>query len=125
LLFGQANKAQRKMLMAQAIWFASLIEWNEPFGLTNAQSLAAGTIPVATRRGALESIIEHAGTGILVSKPKDAPAAIRVYMAKPDEERLEMARRGRKHVERNFSTDVMSSKLAKASLKAIGLALAA
>jgi glycosyltransferase involved in cell wall biosynthesis len=122
--FNRANNAERKMLMSRATWFASLIEWNEPFGLTNAESLASGTIPVGTRRGALPDIIVP-GTGILVDDPREAPDAIREYLEMSALQKLNMALRGRRHVELNFSTDIMSSKLAITSLKAIGLALAA
>jgi len=114
--FGNANKLQRMLLLAQASWFASLIRWPEPFGLTNAEAIASGTPPVATRRGALPEIIANHGMGILVQDTKDAVEKWREFNNVSDEEKLERALRGREYIENKFSTDAMSANLAKASL---------
>jgi glycosyltransferase involved in cell wall biosynthesis len=60
-----------EMARAAALLFPA--RWDEPFGLTAVESMAAGCPVAAYRRGALEEILEDGITGFLVS-PGDVPA---------------------------------------------------
>lgn len=74
------------------------IAWDEPFGLTPVEAMAAGTPVIAFRRGAMDEIIHHSETGFLVEPGDCAQAAALV----DDLTNLSRAR-CRRHVEHHFS----------------------
>ncbi len=63
-------------LMSKSRALVFPLEWEEPFGLVIAESLAAGTPVVAFNRGAAREIIEHGVTGYLVSELRELGAAL-------------------------------------------------
>lgn len=62
-------------LMGQAAALLCPIAWDEPFGLTAIEAMAAGTPVIAFKRGAMPEIIEHGKTGFLVAPGACAQAA--------------------------------------------------
>jgi glycosyltransferase involved in cell wall biosynthesis len=78
------------------------IKWDEPFGLTPVEAMAAGTPVIAFKRGAAEEVIRHGETGFLVTPNDCVEAADKV-------DRLEDISRSccRAHVEANFSLAYM------------------
>ena len=82
------------------------IKWEEPFGLTFIESMAAGTPPIAFNRGSAKEIIKHGKTGFVVKNLKEMIKAIK----KIDQiDRKEC----RKHVEKNFSIEKMADEYEK------------
>ncbi len=53
------------------------IEWNEPFGIVFAESLACGTPVISSPCGALPSIVENGVHGFLVKDNCEGVAAVR------------------------------------------------
>jgi glycosyltransferase involved in cell wall biosynthesis len=75
--------------------------WEEPFGLVVIEAMACGTPVVALRRGAVPELIEHGRTGIIVDDPDELTDGIaRARRLKPAA--------CRKHVEANFTVEVMA-----------------
>jgi glycosyltransferase involved in cell wall biosynthesis len=64
---GQVDTAQRNQLLGSAAALLMPIEWDEPFGLVMAESLACGTPVIGLSRGALPEIVNHGVTGICCS----------------------------------------------------------
>ncbi len=95
---GQLEHAALWRLMGQVRGLLFPSAWDEPFGLTAVEAMAAGTPIIAFRRGAAEEIIRHGETGFLVEPGNVAQAAALV-----DElPRLTRAQ-CRAHVEQHFS----------------------
>lgn len=65
------------MSEAQAVLIPSV--WEEPFGLVAVEAMAAGTAPVATKRGSFTELIAHGEDGVLF--PPDDPAALASVIA--------------------------------------------
>lgn len=63
---GEADAALKRELLARAAVLAFPIQWEEPFGIVMAESLASGTPVVAFNRGSVPEVIEHGVTGIVV-----------------------------------------------------------
>ena len=53
------------------------IQWEEPFGLTMIESLAAGTPVIAFDRGSVSEIIQHKKTGFIVKDSKEMIQAVK------------------------------------------------
>ncbi len=89
-------------LMGQVSGLLFPIQWDEPFGLTPVEAMAAGTPVIAFRRGAAEEVIRHGETGFLVEPNDCAQAAALVdklgTLARPF---------CRAHVEAHFSLSHM------------------
>ncbi len=98
LYLGQLERLALWNVMCQALGFLFPIEWDEPFGLTPVEAMAAGTPVIAYRRGAVAEIIRHGETGFLV-EPGDRKGAA-AYV-----EKLWSIPRAqcRAHVDANFS----------------------
>ncbi len=95
---GQLEHAALWPLMGQVRGLLFPIAWDEPFGLTAVEAMAAGTPVIAFHRGAVGEIIRHGETGFLVE-----PGHIEEAAALVDElPRLSRAR-CRAHVEHHFS----------------------
>ncbi len=71
---GQMERERVWELMGKAQALLCPIAWEEAFGLTTAEALAAGTPVIAFRRGAMEEIVRQGETGFLV-EPGDCEQA--------------------------------------------------
>jgi glycosyltransferase involved in cell wall biosynthesis len=66
---GEIGHEEKVELLREARATLFPIQWEEPFGLVMIESLACGTPVIATRRGAVPEVLEHARTGIIVDRP--------------------------------------------------------
>jgi glycosyltransferase involved in cell wall biosynthesis len=73
---GPVNDAQKNELLGRAAAMLVPIEWNEPFGIVFAESLACGTPVISCPRGALPEIIRNDVEGYLVNTVEEAVSAI-------------------------------------------------
>jgi len=53
------------------------IKWEEPFGLTFIESMAAGTPPISFDRGSASEVIEHGKSGYVVKTLKQMIKAVK------------------------------------------------
>jgi glycosyltransferase involved in cell wall biosynthesis len=81
-LVGFVSGARCVELMSQARAVLIPSVWEEPFGLVAVEAMAAGTAPVATKRGSFFELIAHGEDGVLF--PPDDPAAFASVMADID-----------------------------------------
>jgi len=100
-IYGVADAAAKRRLLAYAACLLFPICWEEPFGLVVIEAMACGTPVVALRRGAVPELIVHGQTGIILDDPDDFPAGIALAR------QLEPAI-CRKHVEAGFTVEVMA-----------------
>jgi glycosyltransferase involved in cell wall biosynthesis len=75
---GPVGPAERDRLLGGAIALLHLIGFDEPFGLSVVESLAAGTPVIAFRRGSMSELIRPGVTGYLVGDELEAVDAVRV-----------------------------------------------
>jgi glycosyltransferase involved in cell wall biosynthesis len=75
-IFGTADSAAKRALLARAAALVFPIQWDEPFGMVMIEAMACGTPVVALRRGAVPEIVVDGITGILCDDPAELPAAI-------------------------------------------------
>jgi len=101
-IFGVADGAAKRALLAKAACLLFPITWDEPFGLVMIEAMVCGTPVVALRRGAVPELIVHGQTGIIVDHPADLPDAI------AQARQLDPAL-CRKHVETGFTVEVMAA----------------
>lgn len=71
------DRSAELMARARAVLIPSV--WEEPFGLVVPEAMAAGTPPVATRRGSFTELITPGTDGVLV--PPDDPGALASVIA--------------------------------------------
>jgi glycosyltransferase involved in cell wall biosynthesis len=102
LIFGVADAAAKRDLLARATCLLFPICWEEPFGLVMIEAMACGTPVVALRRGAVPEVVIDGVTGIIVNEPAQLPNAIRAARELDPQD-------CRNHVERNFSPDAMAA----------------
>jgi glycosyltransferase involved in cell wall biosynthesis len=97
---GTVNDAQKNALLGRARALIVPVQWDEPFGLVFAESLACGTPVISWKRGALPEIIDHGRTGFLVTAEEAlAPAIDRLHT---------LDRRAcRESAERRFSAETL------------------
>jgi glycosyltransferase involved in cell wall biosynthesis len=62
---GQLSRAEKRAVFARASVTLFPVEWEEPFGLVMAESLASGTPVVAFDRGSVSEVVEHGVTGFI------------------------------------------------------------
>jgi glycosyltransferase involved in cell wall biosynthesis len=74
---GAVGPAERDRLLGGAAALLHLIDFEEPFGLSVVEALAAGTPVIATPRGSLPELVEHGRTGFLVEGTDAAVTAVR------------------------------------------------
>ena len=96
------------------------IQWEEPFGLTFAESMACGTPVITFKRGSAPEVVKNKKTGFVV-KPfneKNEPNIDGLVKAiyRVDEIKREDCRR---HIEENFSVEKMVTSYEKAFLKIV------
>lgn len=100
---GPVNDREKNALLGQAAAMVVPIEWDEPFGIVFAESLACGTPVISTPRGAVPEIIEHGKHGFLVSSIDEGALAVR--------ELGKISRRAcRERVETNFTLSVVAQR---------------
>jgi len=73
---GSVGPDQRDRLLGGAAALLRLIDFEEPFGLSVGEALAAGTPVVATPRGSMPELVRDGLTGFLVRDADEAVAAI-------------------------------------------------
>jgi glycosyltransferase involved in cell wall biosynthesis len=73
---GPIGPAQRDPLLGGARALLHLIDFEEPFGLSVVESLAAGTPVIAHRRGSMAELLRDGVTGFLVDDLDGAVAAV-------------------------------------------------
>jgi len=76
-IFGTADAAAKRDLLARASALVFPIQWDEPFGMVMIEAMACGTPVVALSRGAVPEVVVDGVTGILCEDPTELPAAIR------------------------------------------------
>lgn len=96
--FRPHNEVVREMGRAKAFIFP--LTWDEPFGLTVVEALAAGTPVVTFRRGAMEELVIDGTTGFLLREVSEFQPALK---------RLDTLSRKncRASVEKRFSVETM------------------
>jgi glycosyltransferase involved in cell wall biosynthesis len=93
---GAVNDREKNLLLGQAAAMVVPIEWEEPFGIVFAESLACGTPVISTPRGAVPEIIEHGKHGFIVNSIEEGALAVGNLKS--------ISREAcREHVEANFS----------------------
>lgn len=73
---GTVDDVQKNALLGQAAAMIVPIEWDEPFGIVFAESLACGTPVISTPRGALPEIVRQGIDGYLVNTIDEACGAV-------------------------------------------------
>jgi len=73
---GAVGPAERDRLLGGAVALLHLIGFDEPFGLSVVESLAAGTPVIAYPRGSLPELVTDGRTGFLVHDPVEAAEAV-------------------------------------------------
>lgn len=73
---GEANHAQKSVLMGNAVATLFPITWREPFGLVMVESMVAGTPVIAMKLGSTPEIIADGKTGFLCESVEECVAAI-------------------------------------------------
>lgn len=74
---GEVDDVQKNALLGRAAAMLVPIQWDEPFGIVFAESLATGTPVIACPRGALPEIIAPGETGFLIHTVDDGVTAVR------------------------------------------------
>ena len=74
---GEVDDRQKNLLLGSAAAMLVPIQWDEPFGIVFAESLATGTPVITCRRGALPEIIEPGRTGWFISDAAEGVEAVR------------------------------------------------
>ena len=73
---GPVGPVRRNELLGGAVALLHLIDFDEPFGLTVVESLAAGTPVIAFRRGSMPELLTDGVTGFVVDDADAALAAV-------------------------------------------------
>ena len=101
---GSVGPEQRSELLGSARALLHPIAFDEPFGLSVVEAMAAGTPVIAYARGSMPEIIDHGRTGFLVTDPAGAAAAV--------DATADLDRAAIRHVaERRFSAERMIQRL--------------
>nr|WP_253730409.1 glycosyltransferase family 4 protein [Lentzea flava] len=97
-VFGVADAAQKRKLLAGARCLLFPIQWEEPFGMVMIEAMACGTPVVALRRGAVPEVVVDGVTGLVRDEPQELVSALH------DVRDIEPAK-CRAHVKDNFGAD--------------------
>jgi glycosyltransferase involved in cell wall biosynthesis len=93
---GEANHAQKSVIMGGAVATLCPLTWEEPFGLVMPESMVCGTPVIAIARGSAPELIVDGKTGFLCKDLEECVKAV--------DRVSEIDRRAcREHVEKNFS----------------------
>lgn len=74
---GEVNDEKKNTLYGEARGFLNPIQWNEPFGLVMAESMATGTPVISYRNGAAPEVIKDGVTGFIVDTREQMVEAIK------------------------------------------------
>ncbi len=97
---GAVDDVQKNALLGQASAMLVPIQWNEPFGIVFAESLACGTPVISCPRGALPEIVRQGVDGFLINSIEEGCEAVGKVAA--------LDRAGcRAHAVANFSADAV------------------
>jgi glycosyltransferase involved in cell wall biosynthesis len=110
---GPVGGEPRTRALGSARALLHLISFNEPFGLSVIEAMACGTPVIAFDRGSMSELIKDGVTGFLVNTLDEAVEAV----ARVGE--LDRAA-CRRHVEANFSVDVMTDRYLALYAKILG-----
>ncbi|MFQ5895762.1 MAG: glycosyltransferase family 4 protein [Nitrospinota bacterium] len=92
--------AELMKLFGRARAFLFPVQWEEPFGLTVVESMAAGAPVVTLRRGSMPELVRDGETGFVLDRVEDMVEALR--------RAADLDRRAcRRRVEENFSAERM------------------
>ena len=124
---GEVNHKGKAELLKNAKALIAPIQWREPFGLFLIEPMACGTPVIAFNRGSVPEIIKHGKTGFIVTpfNKKTKPniegfvKAIKKIYQMPETEYKKMRYNCRKHVEKNFSLEKMTSEYEKLYYKVL------
>jgi glycosyltransferase involved in cell wall biosynthesis len=111
-VYGVADAAAKRILLAQARCLLFPIVWEEPFGMVMIEAMACGTPVVALRCGAVPEVVLPGVTGLICDDPAELPDAL----AAVDD--LDPAA-CRTHVASTFSTDRLAAGYVTAYRQAI------
>ena len=75
-VFGMADAAQKRKLLAGARCLLFPIQWEEPFGMVMIEAMACGTPVVALRGGSVPEVVEDGVTGIICDHPDKLSKAV-------------------------------------------------
>lgn len=75
-VFGVADAAQKRELLAGARCLLFPVCWEEPFGMVMIEAMACGTPVVALRAGAVPEVVADGLTGIICDSPGALPQAL-------------------------------------------------
>lgn len=75
-VFGVADAAQKRELLAGARCLLFPVCWEEPFGMVMIEAMACGTPVVALRAGAVPEVVADGVTGIICDSPDALPRAL-------------------------------------------------
>ncbi len=100
---GPVNDQQKNELLGKAAAMVVPIQWNEPFGIVFAESLACGTPVISCPRGALPEIVDDNVHGFLIRSVEEGIEAV---------SRLPCISRAacRRCAEQMFSTGIVATK---------------
>jgi len=111
---GEIDHAGKVELLKNAKALLSPIQWDEPFGLTNIESLACGTPVITIGRGSLSEIIIDGEQGYLCKSLTEIAKAI------PKVDKISRLK-CRQYVEKTFSAKQMAERYVDAYKKVLGL----
>ena len=108
IFYEELTPQEKSKLYQKAKCFLFPIRWEEPFGMVMCEAMACGTPVVAFGRGAVPEVIKDKETGYIVKTYEEFIAAVKkVLDGKIDPVAC------RKHVEENFSPQVMAKNYVK------------
>jgi len=102
VVFGVADAAEKRHLLAGARCLLFPVRWEEPFGMVLIESMACGTPVVALRAGAVPEVVVDGVTGIVRDQPEELVDALH-------DVRAMSPRACRDHVTRNFSAQSLAA----------------
>ena len=73
---GAVDDAQKATLLGGAAAMLMLVEWDEPFGIVMAESLACGTPVIGFARGSIPEVVHDGVTGFVTRTVDEAAAAV-------------------------------------------------
>ena len=73
---GPVGSDDRNDLLGGAVALLHLVEFDEPFGLSVVEAMAAGTPVIANRRGSMPELVDEGVTGFLVAGAEQAVDAV-------------------------------------------------
>ena len=100
---GEVGDTAKNDLLGRAAALLVPVQWDEPFGIVFAESLAAGTPVISCPRGALPEIVAEGRTGFLVDA---VPAGVAAVMRLPEIDRATC----RRVAETQFSVETCAAR---------------